>query len=163
MAPDVDHSANIGRQGDLVVFDRSSDTVPERTPEALYPGQACRLPELPQLFVTRVSRRVPHPLVDHSRRSGAEERVLVTGGSGFIGTNLVAAYLREQTPVMSLHRRPPRIPAHRAVWTQTDIRDFERLAASLAGFAPTVVVHLAARTDLRGRTASDYSDEYARR
>ena len=58
---------------------------------------------------------------------------------------------------MSLDRRPPRIPAHRAVWTQTDIRDFERLAASLAGFAPTVVVHLAARTDLRGRTTSDYS------
>ena len=62
MAPDVDHSANIGRQGDLVVFDRSSDTVPERTPEALYPGQACRLPELPQLFVTRVSPWLFHTL-----------------------------------------------------------------------------------------------------
>jgi nucleoside-diphosphate-sugar epimerase len=90
------------------------------------------------------------------RQSGVDERVLVTGGSGFIGTNLVASYLREQTPVISLDRRPPRIPAHRSVWTQTDVRDLEQLGALLAGFAPTVIVHLAARTDLRGRAASDY-------
>jgi len=85
------------------------------------------------------------------------ERVFVTGGSGFIGTNLVAAYMGEKTPVASFDRRPPRIPAHRAIWTRGDIRDLGPLTASLVEFEPTVVLHLAARTDLEGETVSDYS------
>ncbi len=81
----------------------------------------------------------------------------MTGGSGLIGTNLVAAYLRERIPVVSLDHRPPRVPAHRSVWEEVDIRDLERLTEPLRTFAPTVVVHLAARTDLRGRSIEDYS------
>ena len=81
----------------------------------------------------------------------------MTGASGFIGTTLVAAYLREQTPVLNLDRRPPRVTNQRSVWTKADIRDMKTLTAELVAFQPTVVVHLAARTDLRGRTTSDYT------
>jgi len=35
-------------------------------------------------------------------------RILITGGSGFIGTNLVEHFLGEGAAVLSLDARPPR-------------------------------------------------------
>lgn len=84
------------------------------------------------------------------------ERVLVTGGSGFIGTNLVDAYLREGTEVFSLDIEPPRLSSHRDVWTEGDIRDLRGLTAAVEAFQPTVVMHLGARTDLFGSSLADY-------
>ena len=91
------------------------------------------------------------------RSAPDDERVFVTGGSGFIGANLVEAYLREGTPVRSFDQRPPKIPAHSRAWMPGDVRDKQRLSAALDAFEPTVVFHLAARTDLDGKTESDYS------
>lgn len=87
----------------------------------------------------------------------AGERVFVTGGSGFIGTSQIAASLAEGTPVANFDKRPPRIPSHRSVWTEGDIRDLKSLTATVLSFEPTIVLHLAARTDLQGKSVSDYS------
>jgi GlcNAc-P-P-Und epimerase len=83
-------------------------------------------------------------------------RVLVTGGSGFIGTNLVEHY-RHVAQVLNLDVVPPRNPDHAAYWNKVDICDPAALNAAVAGFAPEIVLHMAARTDLAGRSVDDYA------
>src|SRR3954447_17037224 len=46
------------------------------------------------------------------RMTGADARVLVTGGSGFIGTNLVELYLRTGSEVLSVDSAAPRKGSH---------------------------------------------------
>ncbi len=84
------------------------------------------------------------------------QRVLITGGSGFIGTNLVASALDRRDAVLNLDVAPPRNPAHAAHWRELDVRDGGALRAAVRRFAPDTVFHLAARTDLKGRGAADY-------
>lgn len=74
-------------------------------------------------------------------------RILVTGGSGFIGTNLMESYIRKGTPVLNLDWNPPLDPDHATYWRQCDIMDEGTLRRYFGEFAPTHVVHLAARTD----------------
>ncbi len=83
-------------------------------------------------------------------------RVLVTGGSGFIGTNLVEACLARGDQVVNFDVSPPRNPAHRPWWRRVDLLDWVAVAEQVAQAAPTHVAHLAARTDLGGSTAGDY-------
>lgn len=83
-------------------------------------------------------------------------RVLVTGGSGFIGTNLVGALRAEDVDVLNVDRRPPRDTESMALHSDVDIRDEAAMNAAFDRFAPTHVVHLAARTDLGGTNLGDY-------
>lgn len=74
-------------------------------------------------------------------------RILVTGGSGFIGTNAVELLLAQPGhDVLNVDHGPPKNAAHAQHWRKCDILDAGRLAAIVAEFAPTHVVHLAART-----------------
>lgn len=83
-------------------------------------------------------------------------RVLITGGSGFIGTNLVT-YLRDRgDSVLSLDTSPPRNPDHAGLWRKVSVEDRDELRRSVAELNPEVVYHLAARTDLYGRAVGDY-------
>ena len=91
----------------------------------------------------------------HGRLEG--QAVLVTGGSGFIGTNLVEAFLGRTDRVLNLDLSAPRISSHRAVWRRVDICDADALRREVAAFRPDIVVHLAARTDLHGRDVADYA------
>jgi nucleoside-diphosphate-sugar epimerase len=74
-------------------------------------------------------------------------RLLVTGGSGFIGTNLMEHFIRKGATVLNLDWNPPLDPAQAAWWREGDLMDTARLEAVLGEFKPTHVVHLAARTD----------------
>lgn len=87
-------------------------------------------------------------------------RVLVTGGSGFMGTNLLQHYLDAGMTVLNVDKRPPRQEAHRHVWHEADCMSLRELGGVFSEFEPTHVVHLAARTDLRGRAVSDYAVNY---
>jgi nucleoside-diphosphate-sugar epimerase len=87
----------------------------------------------------------------------ARERVLVTGGSGFIGTNLIEACLGAGITVMNLDPEPPRNPKQLPLWTKVDTLDSSAVTASVDDFDPTLVFHLGARTDLHGRTTADYA------
>ena len=84
-------------------------------------------------------------------------RVAISGGSGFIGTNLVEHYAASGVPLVNLDPVQPRNPAHVAHWHKIDPLDAEDVSASLAEFAPTHVFHLGARTDLHGATLDDYA------
>jgi len=51
-------------------------------------------------------------------------RILVTGGSGFIGTNYIGLLLRNgQADFINLDIRPPRNMAHKSFWQGCDLLD----------------------------------------
>jgi nucleoside-diphosphate-sugar epimerase len=74
-------------------------------------------------------------------------RLLVTGGSGFIGTNLMAHFIGQGTELINVDWNPPLDSGQRKWWREVDIMDRKALADAFTGFRPTHVVHLAARTD----------------
>ena len=77
-------------------------------------------------------------------------RVYVTGGAGFIGSNLVQALLAGGHNVMVVDDLSVGTPDNldpRAGFRKLDILD-EALAAHLAEFAPDVVIHLAAQASV---------------
>ena len=74
-------------------------------------------------------------------------RVLVTGGSGFVGANLVTELLERGHEVRSFDRASSPLPAHpRLEVIEGDICDEETVAAAVAGV--DTVIHTAAIIDL---------------
>ncbi len=82
---------------------------------------------------------------------------MITGASGFIGTNLVEHYRRTGWEVVNADVAPPRNRDHASYWRKLDILDGAAFRDLVRGVNPTVFIHLAARTDLRGATAADYA------
>ncbi|MFC2153517.1 NAD-dependent epimerase/dehydratase family protein [Actinomycetota bacterium] len=86
------------------------------------------------------------------------QRVVVTGGSGFIGSNLVEALLSEGTEVLNLDTFEPNLANQTGCWLPVDCTAYEAVLGALRSFRPEAVVHLAARTDLdEGASLSEYS------
>ena len=87
-------------------------------------------------------------------------RVLVTGGSGFVGANLVSELLRRGYDVRSFDRAPSPLPAHPRLQTiEGDICDPETVAGAVAGV--DTVFHTAAIIDLMG--GASVTEEYRQR
>ena len=74
-------------------------------------------------------------------------RVLVTGGSGFIGTNLMRSFIERGVHVLNVDWNPPLDLEQRPWWRRTDIMDQAATRMAFIEFQPTHVVHLAARAD----------------
>ncbi len=83
-------------------------------------------------------------------------KILVTGGSGFIGTNLIEHLIAQGHHVANLDIVPPRNKNLTPYWVGCDILDREKLKNHFKEIAPDFVVHLAARTDLQGAAIEDY-------
>ncbi|MGE2737191.1 3-beta-hydroxysteroid dehydrogenase [Mycolicibacterium vaccae] len=80
-------------------------------------------------------------------------RILVTGGSGFVGANLVTTLLDRGWQVRSFDRAPSPLPAHDRLETvEGDITDPDQVAAAVAGI--DTVFHTAAIIDLMGGTSA---------
>ena len=87
-------------------------------------------------------------------------RVLVTGGSGFVGANLVTELLDRGHEVRSFDRAPSPLPDHpRLHVVQGDISDPATVAAAVDGI--DTVFHTAAIIDLMG--GASVTDEYRQR
>ena len=84
-------------------------------------------------------------------------KVVVTGGSGFIGTNLVESYVLSGDEVLNFDVEPPRNPRHRHLWRAIDCLNGSDLGGALESASPDYIFHLAARTDLGGQTDEDYA------
>src|SRR4051812_40154185 len=81
--------------------------------------------------------------------------ILVTGSSGFIGTRLMNWCQANRLAAVGLDWRPPSaglVSNH----ISCDINHRDHLAQAVKDASPTSIVHLAARTDLAGKTVEDY-------
>ena len=84
-------------------------------------------------------------------------KILITGGSGFVGTNLIDNLMHyEDVRILNIDIAEPKILGHGGVWQNVDIRGEEKLKEIVMSFSPDYVIHLAARTDLNGKTLQDY-------
>jgi nucleoside-diphosphate-sugar epimerase len=74
--------------------------------------------------------------------------IVITGGSGFIGTNLVEFLLKKNHKVINYDIVEPRNISHLKYWINLDILDKQKLSFQLNLDNPDFIIHLAARTDL---------------
>jgi nucleoside-diphosphate-sugar epimerase len=84
-------------------------------------------------------------------------RYICTGGSGFIGTNLIEKLVSDQNEVLNIDIQKPRNAFQNDYWIECDIRNVEKLEEITRKYNPDFFIHLAARTDLNGKTLEDYS------
>lgn len=84
-------------------------------------------------------------------------KILITGASGFIGTNLLEDLLTKGYEVRNIDKAKPKIEERQDLWDSIDITKYEPFEKAVLEFAPDYIVHLAARTDLDGKTLEDYS------
>lgn len=86
------------------------------------------------------------------------KKILVTGGSGFIGANLMEDLLaRGERDLINLDSAVPKVAAQEPFWVACDLLDADRVLELFQQFQPTQVVHLAGRTDMFGKTLDDYA------
>jgi GlcNAc-P-P-Und epimerase len=74
-------------------------------------------------------------------------KVLVTGGSGFIGTHVVDAFSREGNDILNYSLHPPLKSEQTQYWRSGDILDLATTTAVFREFQPDWVLHLAARAE----------------
>ena len=69
---------------------------------------------------------------------------MITGGSGFIGTNLCYDLIEKDIKFINLDINPPKDPNHLKYWEKQDIREKNSLIEIFKSFQPSHVINLAA-------------------
>ncbi len=92
----------------------------------------------------------------HNLNQLKDKKILITGGSGFIGTNLVNDLLLVKAKIINLSNISPLDKNHNKFYKYCDILDFESLLKIYKSFLPQFCIHLAARTDLNGKNIDEY-------
>ena len=77
-------------------------------------------------------------------------KIIVTGGSGFIGTNIVQYYLDKKYKVFNFDINQPQNKKHKKYWYKVNITNYKVVSKLIKIIQPTYIIHLAARTDLSG-------------
>jgi nucleoside-diphosphate-sugar epimerase len=85
-----------------------------------------------------------------------QKKILLTGASGFIGTNLLEDLLNKGYKVRNIDFNTPKIPERKPLWDNVDITQYAPFEKAVLEFNPDYIIHLAARTDLDGKTLEDY-------
>lgn len=85
-----------------------------------------------------------------------DDFILITGASGFIGTNLIELFEEKGYSFVNYDKADATKKDQHLYWHEGNIMDKEALAAAFDKYRPTIVIHLAARTD----TLSDKLEDY---
>ena len=86
------------------------------------------------------------------------DKIIVTGGSGFIGTNLIEYFDSQGADICNIDKVKPRNSKHNIFWKNINILDEKKLIDFFIKFQPTLIFHMAARTDLNGLNLEDYNE-----
>ncbi len=71
-------------------------------------------------------------------------KILLTGGSGFIGTNIIEWLLSNNLDFINLDINKPKNIHHISFWNKVDITDYDNTSKIINQFKPTHILHLAA-------------------
>jgi len=85
-------------------------------------------------------------------------KILITGASGFIGTNLVELFLKNKVQFINFDKNKPINPDHNSYWLNGNLLNKEDIYKALKDYQPTAIIHLAARTDCDSDDVNDYVD-----
>ncbi len=86
---------------------------------------------------------------------------LITGGSGFIGTNLIDLLIKKgHSKIVNYDKNPPINSKHKSFWVKGDIMDEKQMEKVFKAHEPDVVIHLAARTDTLSDVLEDYNENH---
>lgn len=69
-------------------------------------------------------------------------KILITGGSGFIGSNLVEYLCSKNHEIINFDKKKPKNIAFLKNWYEGDILDKENLKSCFTKFNPEYVIHL---------------------
>jgi len=89
--------------------------------------------------------------------SVSSNRVLITGGSGFIGIHLVELLRQRNYSVLNLDITKPIDNNNLDLWIQVSILDRELLKLKILDFEPHFIVHLSAVTTQNATSLDDFS------
>lgn len=86
-----------------------------------------------------------------------KEKILITGASGFIGTNALKYFCDKGFEVINIDIKEPQNKDYISFWRKIDITDLSKFKKAVFDYKPDYILHLAARTDLDGKTLEEYS------
>src|ERR1700733_7845072 len=86
-------------------------------------------------------------------------KIAITGGSGFIGTNLIDLLLTKKgIEIINIDKAAPLKESHKKFWTNVNIMNEQNLLEVIGQILPDTVIHLAARTDTLSKDINDYNE-----
>jgi nucleoside-diphosphate-sugar epimerase len=86
----------------------------------------------------------------------SNQKLLVTGGSGFIGNEVITIATSIGLQVMNLDLKPPPVERANATWIQADVRNVEELRKVMHAFSPEYILHLASDVDVNYKSMKQY-------
>jgi len=86
------------------------------------------------------------------------QKILITGGSGFIGTHFINSIQNKNIEVINVDIALPKNRQHELFWSNCNILDLDKLTKIFSQFQPTHVLHLAARATTVGKSLDDFVD-----
>ena len=88
------------------------------------------------------------------------KKFLITGGSGFIGTNLINNLMYYSNQIINIDLLKPKINKHKKFWIKVDINNYDKLNKICNKFRPDYIINLAAKTDLNGKNLNYYKTNF---
>jgi nucleoside-diphosphate-sugar epimerase len=90
-----------------------------------------------------------------------EDVILITGGSGFIGTNLIELFeTKNYGRIVNFDKAKPLNDKQIGYWFEGNIMNENDLSSAFEKFKPNYIIHLAARTDTLSDVLEDYVENY---
>jgi nucleoside-diphosphate-sugar epimerase len=84
-------------------------------------------------------------------------KVFVTGGSGFIGSAVIAGLVNRGFDLVNFDIRPPQRAEHLHLWREGDLAHVDAMVDAMRDLGANAVIHLAARADINASKWSDFA------